>query len=451
MGFKQPSNGKLIYVWWANLFTNLPVISALIGMFYAVILLSTCEGHHYHTFKIEKRDKAVDNFLTHKIARTNNVIDYLRNLKNPSKEDTAGLSMLKKTIPELEKEKFNLTEGNSDTASNYYVKYLSIKRQLLFATLSSSWEDAETKYVQTKLADFTAAKDSFIVISDSVAVVRKVIDIVSLMDENTSFGLWYITSIAQMAFWFLVIVLLVGVVRRSESIVSGLSFNLKNILFFSIIPVIAVGLFAWVLYVKIIDGYIITDDYLLDGFNGRMVKYSLPGYVATVLCFTGFLFFSNKLELFDEGLRRNGQSVKTNPSLLADYNRLKTDFNTCFFLSAAILSFFVIWTGLLFRAINSMDAMKIYTQLSGKPFLNYDLVYFIGLFHTLLLLIFYIPVRLRFNALEVKQADDAMALSNMGGVKKTFKTMWDIITTIIVTASPLLTGILQKIIGGLFE
>ena len=94
--------------------------------------------------------------------------------------------------------------------------------------------------------------------------------------------------------------------------------------------------------------------------------------------------------------------------------------------------------------------MRFYTLLSGKQFLNYDYVYLIGLLHSLLLLVFYIPVRLRFNTLEIKQQNTAMQNAAPGG-KKYISSMWESISAVLVTASPIIVTVIQKIISSILQ
>jgi hypothetical protein len=60
---------------------------------------------------------------------------------------------------------------------------------------------------------------------------------------------------------------------------------------------------------------------------------------------------------------------------------------------------------------------------------------------------FYVPVRRQFNSLEITK-DQKSAVTSDDSPKKTLRTFWGILSTILVTASPLITTILQKLITG---
>jgi hypothetical protein len=98
----------------------------------------------------------------------------------------------------------------------------------------------------------------------------------------------------------------------------------------------------------------------------------------------------------------------------------------------------------LFNAINSSGVMKYFQFISAKPFLNNDFVYLVALFHTLLLLVFCIPIKIKFNFLKMVQ--DA-AKGADGKTEKIWSFLSDSLPAILVTSSPLITGLLQNAIN----
>jgi hypothetical protein len=234
-----------------------------------------------------------------------------------------------------------------------------------------------------------------------------------------------------------------------------------------ITPAICTAAFAILLYAIVFNGHdIVRDYYFMEGFLGRMIPFSICGYLAAITCFSVYVFLAERLDDL------NAQSVELKaaeqkafvaahaalgvvapapptppdtPSPYQDaFNKIKIVFMGAFSATAAILSLFVLWVGSLFNGVNSEQAMRVYAQYAGKPFLSYDLVYLIGLMHTILLLIFYIPAQLKFSAMDLnKNAPDGTQTSGkwLGGLIQT-------LGSVLVTASPLIASLIQSIVSG---
>ena len=224
-----------------------------------------------------------------------------------------------------------------------------------------------------------------------------------------------------------------------------------------IVPFVVIGTFVLIFYRVLVDvPSVIKDTYFMHCFNSRMTWYSPFGYVLAGLCFGGYLYLAKKLsELNDEFKTQSKkvissaapQTIPLSTQLQTQYNELKSSFDFLFLISAAILSLFIIWEGILFIAINSMDIMKYYGAISGKQFLNNDFIYMIGLVHSLLLMIFYIPVQLRFRSMEIVQAQQAALGGQPTGIKSLFSSLFSNLGGVLITTSPLITGIIQSLLA----
>jgi hypothetical protein len=218
----------------------------------------------------------------------------------------------------------------------------------------------------------------------------------------------------------------------------------------AILPAIFFLLFTGIFYWVLIKETVIRDHYLLKGFNAKMLIYALFGYLAAVACFGMYLLMSLSLDQLNKtiysasGSKRT--SIFTDLQIEESFKTLKATFENSFLASAFILSFFVFWLGLLFTAINQTEAMQFYKAYSRKDFLSYDLVYLVGAMHTLILLLFYIPVRIKFNTMKLTQDQK---LESDGKTQKLLGNLYETILTLLMTASPLLTSLLQKLLAGL--
>jgi hypothetical protein len=66
--------------------------------------------------------------------------------------------------------------------------------------------------------------------------------------------------------------------------------------------------------------------------------------------------------------------------------------------------------------------------------------------HTLLLLIFYIPVRLHFKAMQITKDQESNPVPGTGKIVKPF---WESLSAILITTSPIITTVLQQFISNL--
>jgi hypothetical protein len=449
---------KIVYTWWANLETNAPIILAIIGFGLASIILfpRSCNKElAYHDLLLKNKKELVDTSIKTRITRLNDKLFELNTKFEAAKNaDTLKLlnDSIKKTLAKIGVSKIELNDlkyNNADTSLSYFVKYFSADRDEYRAAVEQL-QDSGIKKLAVSLKDTTIVLGySPFILKDSLEIQRVKLGIVPFFDRYPIFGFWFFFSIAQMSLWFFIVALVFGVIKRTDDIVPALKCNFKNISFFSIIPFLTIGFFVWMLYWNIIDSYVIKDSYFLDLYNSKMFWYSVPGYIVATLCFAGYLYLSNKLELLDLDAYSNKKTLVADPNLENQYKKLKSSFDNVFLFNAIILSVFVLWIGILFNSVNSLEAMHFYSLLSGSSFLSYDFVYLIGLLHTLLLLVFYVPVRLRFNSLDIKKQDDA--ISKAKAPNKYLKILWESLGTLLITTSPIITTILQKIISGFFS
>lgn len=209
------------------------------------------------------------------------------------------------------------------------------------------------------------------------------------------------------------------------------------------LPVVVVVIFIYCFHEIIVDEYVIKDSYFFAGFNSAMTFFGVVGYTAAIFTFGIYLFLANKLKLFSQ--QSEGLVLAENDPLKTEYLTLKTGFNRTFLCSAIILSVFVFWEGLLFNAINGMEGFQFYRLISNKPFLSSDFVLLVGLFNSLILLVFYVPVHLQFKNLDVTQQAAAEANPSV------WKTIYETISVILLTGSPIITSYLQKLLDILLQ
>lgn len=161
-----------------------------------------------------------------------------------------------------------------------------------------------------------------------------------------------------------------------------------------------------------IEDVIIQDKCLLDGFNEKIIFYGIVRHLATISCFGMYSLMSLCLDQLNRYAGNNLVTIAGEEGLKQPYTALKKTFDRSFAASAINLSVFVLWIGLTINAINQTEALRSYSMYAGKAYLSNDLPYLVGAMHLLILLLFYIPVKLRFNSLEITEEAKGQACNN---------------------------------------
>src|SRR5690606_9236140 len=79
----------------------------------------------------------------------------------------------------------------------------------------------------------------------------------------------------------------------------------------------------------------------------------------------------------------------------AIHDGLGKTFHAYFILSAILLSLLVVSTGALYSAVNSLDFIKLLTDDWGYSPVRSEFVYLYGALYTIILLLIYVPARIR--------------------------------------------------------
>ena len=228
--------------------------------------------------------------------------------------------------------------------------------------------------------------------------------------------------------------------------------------------------------------------YFMKYFQWSMLGVNLIGYLAGSCCLAGFIYCAAMLGFFVKSICQQTKDISQKRSVtpikrnLADastpeqkelekmqkdrkdeldvYKRLLGYFNKYFALSAVILSLLVLCAGSLFNTFNSLDFVRLLADDWGYSPGRTDIVYLYGGFYTVILLLVYLPARIRFSEiqLEIPQPANATDLQTVSaGTSGGSKTL-DIVKgsfgqfkDVLIAASPLLTGILQGLLDALFK
>jgi hypothetical protein len=341
-----------------------------------------------------------------------------------------------------------LDSGNTDTATNYFSKYIFVKRAAFQQALNQEgWvtlkDGSKIKQIPSELIDTCRS------LMDYPLKMKSTLQLkinshkskIEFFTEYPLFALWLIFAVAQMTFWAMVIPLMIGGINNiKEKIGNDYHVDTVNLIFNCVLALIMTGIFLILFYLFLIDRPIITNDYFLQYYRQRVYVFGIMGYTTASFCFGVFVTIAKEIT------RLSKQAAVTlaegDSELNKKYLALKGLFQNSFFCSGLILSLCVIWTGILVNAINNTEAFRFYFYLSGKNAIPVDFVYLLGLMNTLLLLIFYIPVKLKFDSLIITQASPSTNTTNGNNV---LSGLLGSMAPLLVTISPLLASLVQNL------
>jgi len=254
----------------------------------------------------------------------------------------------------------------------------------------------------------------------------------------------------------------------------------------SIITAVVMGLVALIWYATFYDDDIVKNLYFFKHLNVSMAWVIVLGSVAGAFCLAGFIYTASMVSYFATPFVKlsgeveqikaeiaklqadiqqaaiNQQAITTKQKELDDkttalaepdknFKRLTSIFQNYFLLAAIILSVMVLCTGSLFNTINSLDFVKLLASDWGYSPVRSDYVYLYGGLYTIILLLVYIPAKMRFSEVDADVWGKApVAVSNSKWydfLKDPFGKMKDI----VIATSPFLVSLIQSFFDALFK
>lgn len=444
----------------------------VVGFVVSVILLTSwnsrvVNGKRYTGYgevQISNRRELVDTLISRRIKNLNASLlcyqDQVRSLADsfPEKDEAKKqIGMVLVAIKNSQKELDSVQNAVIDTNINSDAKYIYPDKQAFLDAVNAEWKTSGT---QTHCVNATMIDTSRLIHRQVLPDQRikyavqlklkqnKRTTIMGFVRDYPLFGLWLVLSIAQMMMWFMIFPLLAGNLSNLKN-KWGTVFDdvsLKDALIKSIFPFLVIGIFCFFFYIRLADGDVINDGYFLTHYNAILLPYGFFGYLAAIFCFGVYLSLADQVNSLNE--KAENKIRVENTDLNNQFLDLRSAFDNAFLASALILSFYVLWAGVAINAVNGTEAIKFYGAMTGKPLIPSDLVYLMGIMHTCILLIFFLPVKLKFTSLKITQ-DPTATDENGKPIKTVFKTVSESLSTILVTASPLLASLVQKLIEAL--
>ncbi|CAH0279699.1 hypothetical protein SRABI27_03738 [Pedobacter sp. Bi27] len=367
----------------------------------------------------------------------------------------AEQSLIAKAMADTRREKLLLAYRDTAASQNYYLKYIHFEKKAFTDTLhGDGWLQAanhEKRIAVRMIDDHPLYKNGPISYTASLILKQdKRHELTAFAAENPAFGLWIVFTIGQMMLWLLLLPILSANMLNLKEPLAGEVYQISatDRAINTFLPLIFMGIFCYFFYVGLADSTIIRDDYFFTSYNNRMRFYAIPGYLISSFCFTSFLTMSRHFDnLNTESAGK--KTVITSDEFAKKFLAIKKAFDNSFTCSAIILSLFVFWAGLLIYSLNSTQAFQYYQKVTGTPLIPSDFVYLMGLLHTLILLTFYIPIKLRFNALQITQPEE-MKISQVPN-QKPFEAMLAGLGTVLINISPILAAVVQQLFKLFFD
>ncbi len=197
---------------------------------------------------------------------------------------------------------------------------------------------------------------------------------------------------------------------------------------------VATILFVTLSYFVFFCPNLVTSGLFYNRMNGILGTISLLGGITGVLCFTGFLLISGA-PIIDKDGNKNYVSAQE----VGVYNNMNTLFNNLLLISSVVLCIMVLTTGAFYSAINKLEFIqKIIDDFDNSPFAYHFVLLFASLL-SVLLLIFFVPAKLRLVAME----KGIMEVSPYEDRIEKPTDLFDILRGLLVVGLPVITGIIH--------
>lgn len=432
MGQKWPSR-----FFWKSF--GIPAVFAIAGFLFAYLLVcvSFSSRTPYSELVLDRKKEVIENYL---VTRKQGLLMLFSEQKKKGR-GSDSTNRVTQALNTTSKELFDLRTGYTDTSYAFFIRYFNVNRDDLSSALIDSAPRNNYFYVPIRvnfIDTTTILSDTFRTSTNFIYLTKRNYQYkTQFFRQHSEFALWVVFSLVQMMIWFFLLPLLLARLHANQKELQAASipWSPRDLIKSLITPALVLIIFAVVFFNFMVDQYVILDHYFLSSFNDRIRFYLLPAYIFSGLYFSLFLLLA-KLMTQVNNFKKDQQVVKTIT------NNLSATFRLAFFATAITLSLAVIWMGILYSAANSMEAVRYYNLINGQPFISHDPVYLTGLLHSILLLIFYLPVKLHFDFEQSTEGDQKEGTNVLNNI-------WKAAASVAVTASPLLSAGLQKFLSSL--
>ena len=301
---------------------------------------------------------------------------------------------------------------------------------------------------------------------------------IRFFEKYPDVGLWILFTCLVVSVYFIFASIFVSDIYNYKNIIkdasqsTGLSLSSKKIVGSILFAFILVFIFIGIQFITVYDTSIVPGPIFIEKYKAKFFFFLTSGGIVSSLFFGGYVTMGEVLkEITLMMAKKNRQKAKLEAVATRDQdqedqlNNIKTslasldhicgvsiqNLNKYFYTTSFILTAVVVVTGTLFTAVNNIDILKLYSYSFGSDFLNYDMIYLFGGLYSLLILFFYLPLRLVFSQMKEKypEASDHKVQEERTPSKTSFYTNKDFLNRLKETfavSTPLLAAIIQFVI-----
>lgn len=424
------------------------------------------------------------------------------------------LAFLDKKIDIVEKDINILKEYRTSfehSSENDTISFGKINNALHFhfdPYMLRQWDDSYTESIADSVRwvsySFKDQGLSFSIWGTGRLVIREAASDISFVTKYPNAGLWVLLIMIFCSFLlisistcFYILNKIIGVFKEYE--VKGL----KRSQFIWTAVFTLVGLFAFWSIGKMSfnDEDVVRGIYFLRRLEISMMLIQVLGFIAGACCLAGFIYTAAVLALLANNVKDSRKSIIRSEKLISEnqvkslqggsekvnadqaiktnsdnielkkaniqqnkeiFEKLRGYFQTYFILSAVILSLLVLCTGGLYSIINNLDFVKMISNDWGYSPARTDYIYLYGGFYTIILLLVYIPAKMRFAEISFPEpvkdndvAEQEKEKEKDGTEKESkwygfLKNPFAQLTDLLVATSPLLASLVQTLYEILF-
>ncbi len=309
---------------------------------------------------------------------------------------------------------------------------------------------------------------------------EKSVSDVEFVGKYPSAGMWILLILVFCSYCFIAVPTCIHLKDKVGLIFSDQNYSEPDkkqyyIIFLLTFSCLTIMLFVW--WNSFYDDDVVKNIFLMKHLITSMTWVIGLGCLSGSFCMAGFIYTASMLSFFAKKIKESKTEIvklkneKTLQNIPAEditsketalsvkqaeqdqqqlmFDKLAKIFQSYFVISAIILSLTVLCCGGLFNTINSLDFVKLLADDWGYSPARTDFVYFYGSLFTVLLLLVYVPAKIRFSEADVWNNTNR---TTGGGkwydiLKNPFGQMKDL----LVATSPLLVSLVQSLFDLLFK
>jgi hypothetical protein len=298
---------------------------------------------------------------------------------------------------------------------------------------------------------------------------EKSVSDIEFVGKYPASGMWILLILVFCSFCFIAIATCIHLKNKVGLVFSEQNYAKPNPRQYTLICLLTASCLTLMLFVwwhSFYDDDVVKNLFFMEHLITSMTWVIGLGCLAGSFCMAGFIYTASMLSFFAKKIKESKREIEqltaanssaTEQKATQDqqqlmFNKLAKIFQSYFVISAIILSLTVLCCGSLFSTINSLDFIKLLTDDWGYSPARNDFVYFYGALFTILLLLAYIPAKIKFSEADVWSSSTTIPPGTGNGkwydiLKNPFSQMKDV----LVATSPLLVSLVQWLFDVLFK